>query len=155
MSNNQTYLTKEGLEKFKKELEELKTVKRKEIAKKIEEAKELGDLSENAEYSSARDEQAFIEARIAELENIVRNVVIIDKESKNSEQVNVGSSVTVERHGVIKNFFIVGSQEVNPSQGKISNESPLGQAFLGKRVGDIVEVEVPAGKMKFKVISIS
>jgi transcription elongation factor GreA len=153
MSNNQIFLTKEGLEKFKKELKELKTVKRKEIAKKIEEAIELGDLSENAEYSSVKDEQAFTEARIAELENIIRNVTIIE-ESKGSEQVDLGSTVIVEREGVTKKFFIVGSHEVDPVQGKISNESPLGRAFLGKRKGDIVEVEVPAGKMKFKIISV-
>ena len=152
--SDQTYLTKEGLEKFKKELEGLKNVKRKEIAKKIAEAKELGDLSENAEYSSARDEQCFVESRIVELENIVRSAVIIE-ESRGSNWVEFGSRVKVESNGAIREFLIVGSQEVDPSQGKISNESPLGRAFLGKRAGDEVEVEVPVGRVRFRIVGIS
>lgn len=152
MSN--TYLTQEGLEKLKRELEELKTIERKRVAKRIQEAKELGDLAENTEYASAREEQSFIEGRIAELENIIRNVVIIE-ETKDSSQIDFGSTVTIEIENQIKKFSIVGSQEADPSQGRISYRSPLGQACLGKQAGDEVEIEVPAGKMKFKIIEVS
>ncbi len=152
MSN--TYLTQEGLEKLKKELEELKTIERKRVAKRIQEAKDLGDLAENTEYASAREEQSFIEGRIAELENIIRNVVIIE-ETKDSSQIDFGSTVTIEIENQIKKFSIVGSQEADPGQGKISYRSPLGQAFLGKQAGDEIEVEVPAGKIKFKIIKVN
>ncbi len=152
--SDQTYLTKEGLEIFKKEFEELTVVKRKEIARRIAEAKELGDLSENAEYASARDEQAFVENRIVELENIIRTAVIIG-EPKSHNQVEFGCRVKVESNGAKREFLIVGSQEVDPGQGKISNESPLGRAFLGKKVGDVVEVEVPVGRVRFRIVEIN
>jgi transcription elongation factor GreA len=154
MADNQIYLTKEGLEKLRKELEELKSVKRKEIAKRIEEAKELGDLSENAEYASAREEQALIEDRIVELENIIRGATVIE-EPKDSSQVELGSVVRVEIDGQTKELSIVGTQEIDPLQGKISHQSPLGRALLGKRAGEEGEVEAPKGKIKFKIISIS
>lgn len=151
--DGQQYITKEGLEKLKSELKELKLVKRKEIAIRIQEAKELGDLSENAEYSEAKTEQAFIEGRINELENTLKNAVVITENSK-SQEVKVGSSLKVLTNGNEKYLTIIGSNEANPSQGLISNESPLGQALLGHKVDDLVEVAAPAGLVKYKIVSI-
>ncbi len=152
--DGQKYLTAEGLAKVKNELKELKTIKRKEIALRIQEAKELGDLSENAEYAEAKTEQAFIEGRIIELENTLKNAVVIS-ESSNTDKVRVGSSMKVKVGQQETNFTIVGSNEANPSQGLISNESPLGQALLGHKVGDEVEVTIPAGVVTYKILSIS
>lgn len=155
MSNEkQTYITDEGLEKLKQELEYLKNTKRKEVAERIAAAKELGDLSENAEYSEAKDEQSFTENRVAELESIVRSVKIIKKNKKISA-VQVGSNIEVENNGKVTKYSIVGSNEANPINGKISNESPLGKAFLGHKVGEEINVEVPKGKIKFKILKIS
>jgi len=150
---NETFITKEGLDKIKKELQQLKTVKRREIAWRIQEAKELGDLSENAEYAEAKNEQAFIEGRIIEIENIIKNAVIIT-DKKISDIVRIGSTIKVENNGIINTYTIVGSNEADPELGKISNESPLGKSFLGKKIGEIVETSVPKGTTKFKVISI-
>lgn len=152
--DNQQYLTAEGLAKLKNELKELKTVKRKEISLRIQEAKELGDLSENAEYSEAKNEQAFIEGRIIELENTLKNAVVIS-DSSNSDKVRVGSKLKVKVGNNENTFTIVGSNEADPVNGLISNESPLGQALLGHKVGDEVEVAVPAGVVVYKVISIN
>jgi transcription elongation factor GreA len=152
--NTQAYLTADGLIKFKNELEQLRTVKRKEIARRIQEAKELGDLSENAEYSEAKNEQAFVEGRIAELEAIVKNAVIIS-DTKKGETISIGSTFTVRLEGdLTKQFRIVGSNEVEPSQGKISNESPLGLAFLGHRVNDVVTIVLPKGTSQATIVSI-
>lgn len=151
----QTYITQEGLDRLKQELEHLKGTKTKEIAERIATAKELGDLSENAEYADAKDEQAFTATRIAELEDIVRNVKIIKKDKKASA-VQVGSNIEVEdEQGNTKEFAIVGSNEADPVAGRISNESPLGQAFLGHKVGEVAEAEVPKGKIKFTIKKIS
>ncbi|MFH0819201.1 MAG: transcription elongation factor GreA [Patescibacteria group bacterium] len=155
-SDKQTYITAEGLERLKEELQNLIINKRREVAGRIASAKELGDLSENAEYSDAKDEQAFIETRIAELEDIVRNVQIIKKANGRNSSVQVGSTIEIEDEaGNIKKYSIVGSNEVDPINGKISNESPLGKAFLGHKVGEIAEVQVPKGNMKFKIAKIS
>ena len=155
MSNEkQTYITEEGLEKLKEELEYLKNTKRKEVAERIAAAKELGDLSENAEYSEAKDEQSFIENRVAELESIVRSVKII-KKNKRVTSVQVGSNIEVESNGKILKYSIVGSNEADPINGKISNESPLGKAFLGHKIGEEAEAIVPKGKIKFKILKIS
>lgn len=155
MKEDSTYITKEGLEKLKKELKGLKTEKRKEIASRIQEAKELGDLSENAEYAEAKNEQAFIEGRISELENILKNVTIIDRQkNKNSEVVNVGSSIKVKNDGKTVTFVIVGPSEINLEQGRISHQSPIGQAFIGRKAGEMVEIRVPDGIKKFEIISI-
>jgi transcription elongation factor GreA len=151
--NESNYVTKQGLEKLKNELQELKTIKRKEIAKKIERAKEFGDLSENAEYSSAKEEQAFNEGRIIELEYILKNVTIIE-ETKSNGIVKVGSKIKIQDNGNSKEYKIVGSEEADPSQGLISNESPIGKAFLGKKKGEMVEISVPKGVIKYKIMEI-
>ncbi|KKS65411.1 MAG: Transcription elongation factor GreA [Parcubacteria group bacterium GW2011_GWB1_42_6] len=147
------YISKEGFEDQKKELEDLK-IKRKERALRLEEAKALGDLSENQEYLAAREAQAFNEGKIVELDQLLKEAVIIDK-NKKSSVVQIGSSVQVKNNGNQKTFLIVGSQEANPSLGKISNESPLGKAFLGKRAGEKVKVETPGGEAEYEIISIS
>ena len=152
--DGQQYLTREGLAKLKVELKQLKTVKRKEIALRIQEAKELGDLSENAEYAEAKSEQGFIEGRIIEIENTLKNAVVISEE-KSSGLVKVGSSLKVKTNDNEMTLTIVGSNEANPGNGLISNESPLGQALLGHKVGDQVEGKVPAGVVKYKILSIS
>ena len=154
MTNQQTFLTKDGLKKVKDELDELKNVKRKEIAWRIQEAKELGDLSENAEYTEAKNEQAFIEGRIAELELILKQATIIEEKS-NSDVVTIGSAIKVEAEdGTTQTYTIVGSNESDPAQGKISNESPLGRAFIGHLVNETVIVEAPKGSAHLKSIQI-
>ncbi len=152
-----SYITKEGLVKLKQELEERKTVTRKEIARAIKEAKEQGDLSENAEYTEAKRQQRENEAKIIKLENIIRTSKVIEKGSKSKgELVEVGSIVEVESKGKRMNFEVVGSSEADPINGKISNESPIGKAFLGKKKGEVFEVELPNGKkMEYKVLKIS
>lgn len=146
------YISKEGLDQLKKELENLK-LKRQEIAGRLEEAKALGDLSENTEYLQAKEAQAFNEGKILELEELLRNAVIIEKNGGNSN-VSVGNTVEVSSGGQKQTFNIVGSEEANPSQGKISNESPLGRAFLGHKAGETVEVDAPRGKITYKIIAI-
>jgi transcription elongation factor GreA len=154
------YISQENLEKFKTELSELKTVRRKEITKRIEEAKALGDLSENAEYLEAREAQAFNELRIHELEELIRNCVVIENEKDKkanfkSKSVDIGSTVEVQNAGGQRILYtIVGPDGADPSQNKISNESPLGRAFLQRIPGEEVEVLTPSGKQRFKVISI-
>ena len=155
MSHEQTYITKEGLDKLKLELEDLIKVKRKEVIAKIEQAKEFGDLSENAEYHAARDEQAFIEGRIAELNSILKDITIIE-ETKSCGLVLVGSKIRIidEDNKMAKEYKIVGSEEADPTQGLISNESPIGRAFLGKKAGDIVEIQTLRGCLKYKITEI-
>jgi transcription elongation factor GreA len=146
-------ITKEGYEKLKNELENLLKVKRPEIAKRIETAKELGDLSENAEYHEAKDSQAFNDGRIMEIQATLKNVKIVDSNgSKN--KVSMGSTVEVKFNGEKREFKIVSFNEAEPSEGLISNESPLGLAFLGKKKGDEVEVNTPKGIIKYKILNI-
>lgn len=148
------YLSPEGLEQHKKELEELKT-RRQEIAQRLEEAKALGDLSENNEYLQAREAQAFNEGKILELEQLLRDAVVIERTSKRNSVVQVGCTVQVRtNNGKNQEFMIVGSEEANPVAGKISNESPLGKSFLGKKAGETAEVETPGGRVSYKIISI-
>ncbi len=149
------YLTKERLEELKKELENLKTKGRIEVGERLKRAKELGDLSENSEYFEAREEQAQVETRIGELEDMVKSAAIIEKPQSHS-LVSVGSTVEVEKDksGQRMKFTIVGSNETKPESGLISNESPLGSAFLGKKTGDKVLVNAPSGKTEYTVISI-
>lgn len=147
------YFTKEGLEKLKKEFQELKNVKRKEVIERIATAREMGDLSENAEYQDARDEQGFIEGRILELENIINKAEIII-ENNQINFIQLGSTFIVDCDGIQKQYTIVGSNEAKPSSGLISNESPLGGAFLDKKVGDKVEVDVPKGKVMCAILKI-
>jgi transcription elongation factor GreA len=153
MADKLQYVSREGLEKLKQELKELKTVRRRETAAKIDTAKALGDLSENAEYHEAKDEMAFIEGRVREVEQILKNFSII--EDGGSVTVRVGSTIDVEVSGKKKTYKIVGSNEADPIQGLISNESPLGNAFIGHAKGDAVEVETPAGKQSFVILSVS
>jgi transcription elongation factor GreA len=148
------YLTKERLEELKSELVTLKTDRRIDIASKLKRAKEFGDLSENAEYHSAKDEQANVERRIDDLEEIIRNVLVI-KKMPCQDTIDVGSSVEVSREGKSMEFNIVGSEEAKPEEGKISNESPLGRELLGHKVGDSIAVDAPNGKVQYKVVKIS
>lgn len=147
-------LTEQAFKKLKDELEYLKKEKLLELAKQIAEAKELGDLSENAEYQEAKDEQGLVAKKINELEEILRTATITSTGNINTTIVEIGNSLVVESDKIKYNFTIVSSNEVNPSKGEISNESPLGQAFLGKKKGDIVEVVVPRGLITYKILEI-
>ena len=151
MKNN--YISADGLKKIKDELEYLKKVERPDVVAKISEAKAMGDLSENAAYAEAREHQAFIEGRILQLEDIIKNAVVIEK--KEGGAVTIGAAITVQGNGKTKEYKIVGSNEANPAEGKISNESPLGRAFLGRKIGDEVTVETPAGKIIYKILTIN
>lgn len=146
-------LTKEGLSKLKEELEYLKSVKRPQIAERIKSAKELGDLSENAEYQEAKEAQSFVEGRILELEHLIKTSAVVEK-VKNDGRVQVGCQVKIDRNGQTMNFTIVGSTEADPVQGKISLESPFGEALMGKSIGEEVEVDLPSGKTKCKILEI-
>ena len=149
------YLTTEGLSNLKSEFEELRTLRRQSVAERIQKAKEIGGTVDNAEYDEAKNEQAFIEGRILTLENLINNAIIISQERGPSDVVNVGSKVTVvNQEGRRYEYTIVGSTEADPAQGKISNVSPIGKALLSKRVGDIAEVSVPAGKIRLEVAEI-
>ncbi len=148
-------ITQEGYDKIRGELEYLSKIKRKEIAERIERAKELGDLSENAEYSEAKDAQALNEGRIIELGNILKNVSIIKPDKKKNGQVGIGSTVKVLVDGKKKEYSIVSFNESDPLGGKISNESPLGMAFLGRKKGEKVSVNTPKGMVDYKIIDIN
>lgn len=155
MTEKEIYVTPEGLEKLKNDLEYLKTTKRKEIANRIASAKELGDLSENAEYSDAKEEQALMETKVLELEESLRNAKVITK-AKGSKNVMIGSHMTVvDANGKTHEFDLVGSNEADPANGKISNESPLGKAFLGHEAGDKVTVSVPKGSVVYTLKKVS
>lgn len=147
------YLTKERFEELKDELESLKKEGRFEVAEKLKRAKEYGDLSENSEYAEAKESQARVETRIIELENILRNSQIIKKVS-GRKTVEVGTTIKVEKNGKSFEYTVVGSNEANPEANLISNESPLGRAFMGKKAGDAVEVETPKGRVKYKIAEI-
>jgi transcription elongation factor GreA len=150
--NNTVFLTKEGLENLKKELKNLVEVKRPDISKRIREAREMGDISENSEYDAARQEQSFVEGRIEELEEIVKNAKI--SEPKKKDNIDVGCKVTVHVDGGEESFHIVGALEANPLDKKISHDSPLGVALMGKKVGEKVEVAVPIGKVTYTILKI-
>src|SRR5271170_1372552 len=147
------YLTKERLEELKAELDALKNTKRNEVAQRLKTAKEYGDLSENSEYVEAREEQANVESRIFELEELMKEAVMI-KTGEGGDIVGVGSVVTVKKGEKSATYTIVGSYEAKPEEGRISDESPLGKAFLGKKVGDMVAVTTPGGATKFEVLKI-
>ena len=147
------YVTKERLEELKTELERLKKDERSEIAERLKRAKEYGDLSENSEYTAAKDEQTRLESQIIELENILRNSEII-KKTGGKEIVQIGSTIEIKRKDKIFKYTIVGSQEANPESNLISNESPLGGAFLDRKAGDIVKIETPGGTVEYKIIKI-
>ncbi|MDO5028397.1 MAG: transcription elongation factor GreA [Bacillota bacterium] len=157
MVDKEFFFTEDGLKKTEAELDHLKSVVRREVADKIKVALGYGDLSENAEYDHAKNEQAKVEEKIAKLENMLRNAVLIDEDKVDKTTVNIGCVVTVKEVGTNdkEEYTIVGSAETDPLEGKISNESPMGSALLGKKVGEIAEVEVPDGTVNFEIVSIT
>ena len=156
MESKKNILTYEGLRKYEDELHELKVVKRQEVAQKIKEAREQGDLSENAEYDAAKDEQRDIELRIEELEKLLKNAEVVVEDEIDLGKINIGCKVKVLEidEDEEMEFRIVGSTEANSLQNKISNESPVGQALLGRKVGDVVDVETQVGIIQYKVLEI-
>jgi transcription elongation factor GreA len=157
MASIKKRISREGYNKLEADLEYLITVKRAEVAEKLKEARSFGDLSENAEYDEAKNEQGILEARIAELEAYIANAEVVDDDDVSVHEIGVGSKITIKdlELGDIETFRIVGSTESDPDNGKISDESPIGRAALRKRVGDILEVEAPDGVIKFEVLEIS
>ena len=150
-----TYLTPGGLSNLKAELEELRTVRRQMVAERIQKAKEIGGTVDNAEYDEAKNEQSFIEGRLLTLDNMINNAVIISRQSGPSDVVRIGSKVTVLNQKKEKGqYTIIGSVEADPAKGKISNVSPIGKALLGKRVGDVAEVNIPAGQITLEIVKI-
>lgn len=156
MEEKKNILTYEGLKKYEDELHDLKVVKRKEVAQKIKEAREQGDLSENAEYDAAKDEQRDIEARIEELEKILKNAEVVTEDDVNLDKVGIGCGVKLLDMEYDEELFyqIVGSSEANSLKGKISNESPVGKALMGAKVGDTVDVDTQMGVARYKVLDI-
>lgn len=157
MSEKEVFLTAEGLRKLEEELDESKAVKRKEIAGRIKVALDFGDISENSEYDQAKIEQAQLEERIAKIEMMLRNAVIIDENDIRTDKVGIGSKVLVKdlEYEEEMEYTIVGSAEANPHEGRISNESPVGSALLGNKSGDIVDVMVPDGIIKYEILTIT
>ena len=156
MVDRDVFLTPEGLKKLEAELDELKTVRRKEVAEKIRQALAFGDISENAEYDQAKNEQGQLEEKISKLEEMLRNAKIIDESEITTDKVSVGSKVKVLdiEFDEETEYTIVGSAEANPYNGRISNESPVGRALLGGEVNDVVNVQVPDGLVQFKILDI-
>ena len=157
MAIKATTMSREGFNKLQEELEHLVTVRRKEVADKLKEARSYGDLSENAEYDEAKNEQGLLEAQIADLEAVIENAIIVDDDSLSLDEVGVGSYVKLKDFDMdeIVEWQIVGSTESDPDNGKISDESPIGKACLKKKVGDVFEVEVPMGTLKFEILDIN
>lgn len=153
INNKKNFLTQKGLEELKEELEELKKVKRPDVVVRLSAAREMGDLSENAEYTAAREELAFIDNRLDELEMLLKQAVVIDGKH-NTQAIELGSEVTLTVNGKQEVFTLVGEWEADPMEKKISHESPLGKALMGKTVGDEIEVDAPAGKIIYKIVSI-
>lgn len=156
MTEKEVVVTQEGLRKIEQELEHLKSVRRREVAERIKQAREFGDISENSEYEDAKNEQAFIEGRILTLEKMLRNAKVVEQMERDPGVVGLGSTVRLRdlEFGDTVEYTIVGSMEANPQENRISNESPVGKALLGKRVGSVVEVVAPAGTLRFKVLKI-
>lgn len=157
MAIKSTTMSRDGFNRLQEELEHLVTIRRKEVAEKLKEARSYGDLSENAEYDEAKNEQGMLEAQIADLEMIIANAVIVDDDSINLDEIGIGSIVKLKDFELdeIIEYQIVGSTESDPDAGKISDESPIGKACLKKRVGDVFEVEAPVGTLKFEVLDIN
>lgn len=156
MADKEVILTLEGLKKLEEELEHLKTIKRRDIAERIKQAIEFGDITENSEYEDAKNEQAFIEGRILTLEKMLRNARVIDDNEISTDLASVGSTVQIKdlESGDVLEYTIVGSAEADPLANRISNESPLGRAILGQSVGKTVEIDVPAGKLRYQILGI-
>lgn len=151
--SHQTYLTPEGEIKLKSELAELKGARREELAQRLRSAIQMGDLSENADYHKAKEDQAFLEGRIQEIEAVLRNAIIIEKSQ--GDIVSVGCHVTIQEADFDpETFYVVGAKEADPRHGKISNESPIGSALLNHKVGDVVEADTPGGKIRFKILKV-
>ena len=156
MDTKKIYLTKEGLGELKTEYEELIKAKRPEILERVSQARSMGDLSENAEYVAAREELSFIDGRVDELEELIKQAVLIqENHAKGNHVVKLGSTVTVRLRGKKEIFTVVGEWEADPKEKKISHESPLGKALLGKRIGEKVEVEAPAGTITYTIVSVN
>lgn len=156
-TEKKTVLTSEGLKKLEDELEQLRTRTRKEVAEKLKVALSFGDLSENSEYDEAKNEQARVEARILQLETMLKNVTILDSNELTNEIIQIGSKVKIKdlEDGEILEYRIVGSMETNPDEGKISDESPVGKALIGHKIKDIVKIKIPAGVVQYEVLEIS
>ena len=156
MAEKQIILTPEGLKKIEQKLDHLKSVRRREVAERIKQAIEFGDISENSEYEDAKNEQAFIEGEILTLEKMLRNAKLIDEDEISADVVTLGSTVVLkdlEMNDELE-YTIVGSAEADPTELRISNESPVGEAILGRKVGSVVEVHVPAGTLKYEILDI-
>lgn len=153
MAQSNQYLTPEGEARLRAELAELTGPKREELAKRLRAAIQMGDLSENADYHKAKEDQAFLEGRIMEIEAILRNATVVEK--THSDEVMIGSRVTIQEENFEpETFHLVGAKEADPRNGKISNESPFGSALMGRKVGDVVEAETPGGRVKLKILQI-
>jgi transcription elongation factor GreA len=153
MAEEKIYVTKEGLQDLKSELEHLVKTRRKEVAEELLRTREMGDISENAAYDAARNEQSFIEGRIEELEELLKHTQLVEKESGKA-LVGIGSRVKLHIDGDDQEFHIVGVSETDPGSGKISHQSPLGKALMGRKVGEKISVEAPVGKVTYKIVSI-
>ncbi|HHT02087.1 MAG TPA: transcription elongation factor GreA [Firmicutes bacterium] len=156
MSEKETILSVEGLRRLEAELEHLKSVRRRQIAERIRQSREFGDLSENSEYQDAKEEQAFVEGKILTLERTLRNAIVIEEDAGNPKAVGVGRTVTLrdQANGDVLTFTIVGATEADPAKARISNESPVGRAVMGKEAGEIIEVMVPAGLIRYEVVEV-
>jgi transcription elongation factor GreA len=156
MSDKETFVTEAGLQKLKDELDHLITVKRKEVVERIKTARSFGDLSENSEYDAAKDEQAFVEGRINQIENTIRSAKIIDTTNAEGDVISIGKTIIIQElpDGDKEEYSIVGSTESDPLSGKISNDSPMAQSLMGKQVGAEVSVQTPGGEMKIKVLEV-
>jgi len=156
MPEKQIILTAEGLKKIEQKLDHLKSVRRREVAERIKQAIEFGDISENSEYEDAKNEQAFIEGEILTLEKMLRNAKLIDEDEISTDVVTIGSTVLLKdlEIGDMREYTMVASAEADPTESRISNESPVGEAILGRKVGSIVEVNVPAGTLKYEIVEI-
>ena len=152
MAEEKVYLTKGGQKKIQKEYDQLVNARRKEVAEKLQKARELGDVSENAAYDAAREEQSFVEGRITELDDILRRVEVVKE--KAGGEIAIGSTVLVHLDGDEQEFTVVGAHEADPASGKISHESPLGQALIGKKIDEKIEVEAPVGKLTYRIVKI-
>lgn len=149
------YLTSEGAERLRRELNHLKGPRREELARRLRAAIQMGDLSENADYHAAKEEQAFLEGKIQELEYLLKNAVIIEENDGSHEVVGLGARVTIQEEDFPEEtYHLVGAKEADPRNGRISNESPIGTALMGKRVGDVVEAETPGGRVRLKILKI-
>lgn len=154
MDKKQIFVTKEGLEELKKELEDLSKVKRLEVLDRVSQARAMGDLAENSEYTAAREELSLIDGRIEELSELLKNATLIQGKTNGSKSIELGSSVTLSISGKKEKFTLVGEWEADPQAKKISHESPLGKALIGRAVGEKVEVEAPAGKVVYTIVEI-